>query len=92
MWFKSYMAGWNQFACLNGTSSSRSDLLYGVPQGSVLGSILYLLYMSPLGEVTRRHNMKYYFYTEDSHIYFSFNSDSSVIVPRMKYVYMILIL
>ena len=28
--------------------------------------------------------MKYYFYTEDSHIYFSFNSDSSVIVPRIE--------
>ena len=85
MWFKSYMAGWNQFVCLNGTSSSRSDLLYGVLQGSVLGSILYLLYTSPLGEVTRRHNMKYYFYTEDSHIYFSFNSDSYVIiVPRIE--------
>ena len=47
-------------------------------------ALFYILYTSPLGEVTRRHNMKYYFYTEDSHIYFLFNSDSSVIVPRIE--------
>ena len=37
-WFKSYL--------INGSNSSHSDLMFRVPQGSVLGPILYLLYVS----------------------------------------------
>ena len=42
-WFKSYLAGQSQFVSLTGTSSSKSDLMYGVLQGSILGPISYLL-------------------------------------------------
>ena len=58
--------------------------MYGVPQGSILGPISYLLYMFPFGEDIRRHSMNFHFYTDDSQVYFSFNSDSSVIMPRIE--------
>ena len=83
-WFKTNLAGRSQFVCLNRTSSRRSDLMYAVPQGSVLCPILYLLYTSPLSEVLRRHNMNFHFYADDSQVYFSFDSNSSVIVARIE--------
>ena len=39
-----------------GCESEPSSLLYGVPQGSVLGSILFMLYTQPLSDIIERHS------------------------------------
>ena len=60
-WFHSYLSGRSQFVEINDTKSSVRDLTVGVPQGSVLGPILYLLYTTPLTEIIRSHGLDYHF-------------------------------
>ena len=55
------------------TLSNLVELCYDVPQGSVLGSILFLLYTQPLAHVLLNHPVSHMFYADDTHIYKSCN-------------------
>ncbi|XP_044183319.1 uncharacterized protein LOC122963992 [Acropora millepora] len=48
MWFKSYLTARQQQCLVNGCLSSQSNLLCGVPQGSTLGHLLFLIYINDL--------------------------------------------
>ena len=82
-WFHSYLTGRSQFVEINDTKSSVRDLTVGVPQGSVLGPILYLLYTAPLAEIIRSHGLVYHFYAYNTQLYISFK-DCDVDVARLR--------
>ncbi|XP_022805836.1 uncharacterized protein LOC111342974 [Stylophora pistillata] len=72
LWLQSYLSNRTQYVSVDGGTFTKHDLKCGVPQESVLGPILYLLYTSPLSDIVEKFNLSYHFYADDSQLYLSF--------------------
>ena len=67
-WFSSYLSDRKQTVLINGIYSQSAHLTCGVPQGSVLGPVLFTLYASPLSTIIESHSLKHHFYADDTQL------------------------
>ena len=68
-WFASYLRNRCQAIKIGSTLSELSNLIYGVPQGSVLGPLLFSLYTTPLKIICLHPHIKFHYYADDTQLY-----------------------
>ena len=68
-WMKSYLSDRKQSVHINNHVSTESTLSTGVPQGSVLGPLLFLIYLLPLQRVILRHCVQRRGFADDTQLY-----------------------
>ena len=68
-WFESYLYNRQQFVCINNFNSSTKSLACGVPQGSILGPLLFIIYINDFRNSSKL--LSFLLFADDSNIFFS---------------------
>ena len=87
-WFESYMDNRSQNIQVRDTISEEQAVMFGVPQGSVLGPLMFISYTAPLCDIARRHGISIHLYADDTQPYISFsplsNEDINSAMMRLQ--------
>ena len=76
-WLTSYLSHRQQFIRVGNRKSTSAACNFGVPQGSVLGPLLFSLYISPIGNIIAQHDVRHAQYADDTQLYIPLTDNSS---------------
>ena len=82
----SYLQGRTQRVVIGEQPSSSSMLMSGVPQGSVLGPLLFSLYVQPIGDIIRAHGLFYHQYADDLQLYCHFALTKQALAEAVNHI------
>ena len=73
-WLQSYLSSRNFAVNIKSSLSASLPLHQGVPQGSVLGPLLFILYTTPLSSLISDSSVKHHLYADDTQLFISFSA------------------
>ena len=81
-WISSYLESRTFSVSIRNSTSIIQNLLYGVPQGSLLGPLLFILYVKYLESIATKYGLKIHIYADDTQLYIKIDPHSAQITKE----------